>query len=151
MYLPCDGGRLDSWQKTPPSVFPPPDTSAISTPEIRERLVSFWLCNLHSEELSSTWMWTTVLKKCILGGVSVLSIPTNRFITAIKSWLQPLVCIYISVHERRHIQSLTRGVGVTKLPSTAPWTFGGWFAQGDLGSVLGRSRHLSCYNPPLNI
>lgn len=80
----CDGGRIDSWQKTPPSVFPPPDTLAVSVPEIRERLASVWLCNLHSEELSSTWMWAPVLKRCILDDASAFSIPTNHFVTGMS-------------------------------------------------------------------
>lgn len=65
----CDGDRIDSWQQTPPSVFPPPDTWAVSAPEIREPLLSVWLCNLLSDELSPTWMRSPVLKRCILGDV----------------------------------------------------------------------------------
>lgn len=82
----CDGDRIDSWQQTPPSVFPPPDTWAVSAPEIREPLLSGWLCNLHSHELSPTWMCSPVLKRCILGDASAVSIPTNHFVTGIKSW-----------------------------------------------------------------
>lgn len=87
----CDEHRIDSWQQTPPSVFPSPDTWAISTPEIREPLLSVWLCNLHSDELSPTWMCSPVLKRCILADASAVSIPTNHFVTGIKSSTWALV------------------------------------------------------------
>lgn len=88
----CDGDRIDSWQQTPPSVFPPPDTWAVSAPEIREPLLSVWLCNLLSDELSPTWMCSPVLKRCIVGDASAVSITANHFVTGIKSWTWPRVC-----------------------------------------------------------
>lgn len=80
----CDGDRIDSWQQPPPSVLPAPDTWAVS--ESREPLMSVWRCNLHSDELSPTWMCSPVPKRCISGNASAVSIPTNHFVTGIKSW-----------------------------------------------------------------
>lgn len=101
----CDGDRIDSWQQTPPSVFPPPDTWAVSAPEIREPLLSVWLCNLLSDELSPTWMCSPVLKRCIVGDASAVSITANHFVTGIKSWTWALVYVQITSWRRRILYS----------------------------------------------